>query len=134
MRRASRLRHFAWMTLLLSLAAPAGLAETDHPARPEIDLDPVEGGYLVTARVTGQDLAGIDATLVLTKTGKAGTVSLRQARHLGAEAVAPQLVGSSRLSVEPGATLAVELWLERDGQELARITAAADGMSAPDAN
>ena len=107
----------------LNIASPIAAA-SDEPAPSaialaEITITPTESGVSIMGTVVGLAPGEVEAKLSISKSDLGGSSDLAQGRRVSVNRGDRHVIGSTGLSMQPGAHLSVTMTVMQDGTEIA---------------
>lgn len=118
------MRHAA--ALIVGLAAASGAVDATAQgegavvAVPSIAIEPTEAGLQITASAVGFEVAEIEGSVEIDRTGGSGTVTTRQNRTLSLSAGQSQDIARTALSLAKGDRISIRVVLRQDGRVVGR--------------
>lgn len=112
----------SFLYLLVSGIFATSPAAADQ-AIAEISITPTDTGVRIEGVVVGLTDGEVDGSLVIQKEGPGGNSNLKQGRSVVISRGSRETIGTTGLSMQPGASLAVYMTITFNGEEIAVSTA-----------
>ena len=107
------------LAALCTFGSSSSFAQT---AAPSIEITPAEGGATVEGYIVGLGSGNVEGRLTILKHDAGGTSNLSQSRSVDIVRGLREVIGRTTLSLQPGASLQVELIILENGEEVASAT------------
>ncbi|GGA68575.1 hypothetical protein GCM10011385_23030 [Nitratireductor aestuarii] len=125
------MRHAAALIVGLAAACGAGDATAQDGgaavAVPSIAIEPTETGLQIVASAVGFDMAEIEGSVEIDRTGGSGTVTTRQNRKLNLSAGQSQDIAKTALSLAKGDRISVRVVLRQNGRIVGKAEVSSGG-------
>lgn len=107
---------------ILALALVAATPTAAEQALGEILVTPTDSGMQVQGVVVGLAEGSVEGTLEIDKSGPGGVTKLKQGQNVTVSRGSRHTIGTTGLSLRPGASVTISLIITSDGQQIAAST------------